>query len=71
MVRDLLKAPQLLCEGGIGSSTSQGRVPSMSPPMIAPDLTWEAKVIHADLLHCTEPTRTSPAQLGAPPTASF
>lgn len=39
MASDLLKAPQLLCEGGIGSPASQSRVPFMSPPMAAPDLT--------------------------------
>lgn len=59
MASDLLKAPQLLCERGIGSSASQGRVPSMSPPMTAPDLTWEAELIHAVFLPCIELTLTS------------
>lgn len=67
MASDLLKAPQLLCEGGIGSPAFQGRVPSMSPPMAAPDLTWEAELIHAVLLPCIELTLTSPAQPGASP----
>lgn len=64
MASDLLKAPQLLCEGGIGSPASQSRVPSMSAPMAAPDLTWEAELI---LLPCIEPAWTSPARPGAPP----